>query len=54
MNIDGIKIMYLFDSEKNSSLFLDHCHLNKSGSIKWTKEKLLPFILKEGVNNERL
>ena len=53
-NIDGIKIIDLFDSEKNSSLFLDHCHMNKSGSIKWTKEKLLPFILKEGVNNERL
>lgn len=46
--IEKIKIVDMFEDKNKISLFLDHCHMNKVGSIKWTKGKLLPRILKEG------
>lgn len=51
-NIEGIRIIDLFDGEKKLSLFLDHCHMSKGGSIEWTKNILLPRIMKEGICNE--
>lgn len=34
---NSISIIDLFDSMDRSKDFLDHCHLNKAGSIKWTR-----------------
>lgn len=34
---DSVDVVDLFESINSSKYFLDHCHLNKAGAIKWTQ-----------------